>query len=545
MLNKKKIFVVFVILFFAAGIFAQSFDNTEENSEVLPPEDEFALELEEESQQINDSLQDCFVVIESVQTHDLNPQTTSYSSDSQILTGLYEGLFTYDPRSLAPTYAIAIDYRISRDQKRWTFTINPKACFSNGEKITAADVRNSWLQLLSTPNAPYASLFDVISGAADFRNGLCSADKVGIYANSDESLSIHLVKPANYLPKVLCHSAFSVVNKNPEVYSGPFYLDTFELGYYRLKKNPYYWDSQNVPLKEIDFIQSDSSIENAYYFNIGFADWVSSNVDTDVLINKNAFSLNAEFATTYFFFKNNSEIWNIPEFRAALFEAIPWDYLREGYYVPATTYVYPIGNYPAVEGYSYTDVKEAENLMNAAREKYNIPQSKILPIILEIPENAFSSEKLAALSDAWAKLGVELQVKMKPTYEYFNSVKTSDSQLFIYTWVGDFADPLAFLELFRSDSTLNDSLWKNEEFDSLLNQAAEVSEEERYKLLSEAENLLLDNCMVIPIQHPVIYNIIDKNSVGGWFENAFDIHPLKYLYKKETKSTVPNIVMNK
>ncbi len=181
-----------------------------------------------------------FTIVESIREHDLNPQTTSYASDAQLLTGLYEGLFTYDPVNLSPVYAIATDYRISRDKKRWTFTICADACFSNGEKITAADVRDSWLRLLSTPDAPYASLLDVIVGAEAYRTGKGSEDDVAIYANSENSLSIHLVKPANYLPKVLCHPAFSVVHRNPTVYSGPFYLDDMELGYYYLKKNPYY-----------------------------------------------------------------------------------------------------------------------------------------------------------------------------------------------------------------------------------------------------------------------------------------------------------------
>ena len=481
-------------------------------------------------------------IVEAVRPHDMNPQTTTYSSDAQILSGLYEGLFTYDPVTLSPNYAIAIDYRLSRDKKRWTFTINPNACFSNGEKITAQSVRDSWINLLANPGAPYASLLDVVKGAAEFRTGQCSAEDVGIYATSDETLSIHLVKPANYLPKLLCHSSFCVIHRSPTVYSGPFYLEDMEDGYYKMKKNPYYWDKDNVKLNEIVFYQSDDAVENAYYFNTGMADWVTANVETSKLIDKNAFKFNAEFATCYMFFKKTGSIWDNLEFRTALFEAIPWEELRKNYYVSAGTFVYPLSGYPEVDSFSYTDVEEAKNLMEAAREKYNIPQDKILQLTLEIPENGVSNENLALLSDAWAALGVELLVRQKNVYEYYSGVKTSDSQIFIYTWVGDFADPLAFLELFRGGSTLNDSRWSNEEFDSLIDRAAEVSEEERYKLLAQAETILLDDCIVIPIHHPVIYNVINKDVVGGWSENAFDYHPLKYLYKKVEKATVPNVV---
>ena len=318
-----------------------------------------------------------------------------------------------------------------------------------------------------------------------------------------------------------------------------------EDGYYKMKKNPYYWDKDNVSLREILFFQSDDAEENAFYFNTGMADWVTTSLDTSKLIDKNAFSLNAEFATCYFFFKNTSPIWNNLEFRTALFEAIPWESLRNDYYVGASTFVYPLTGYPEVNGFSYTDVAEAKNLMEAAREKYNIPQDKVLQITMEIPENGFANDKLVALSDAWAALGVELVIRQVNSYQYYTGVKTSDAQLFMYTWVGDFADPLAVLELFRGSSTLNDSGWNNKEFDSLIDRAAECSEEERYKLLAQAETILLDDCIVIPVHHPVIYNIINKNVVGGWSENAFDYHPLKYLYKKVEKTTVPNVVFEK
>ena len=484
-----------------------------------------------------------FVIVESYHPHDLNPHTTSYSSDAQILSGLYEGLFTYDPVTLNPKYAIATEYHISRDKKRWTFKINDKACYSNGEKITAASVRDSWIRLLATPDAPYASLLDVIEGAAEYRMGKVSESEVGIYANSEDSLSIHLVKPANYLPRLLCHSSFSIVHQNPLVFSGAFYLDDMEDGCYRMKKNPFYWDKDNVALEEIIFYQSSDTTENTFYFNTGIADWVTAGIDSSKLINKNAFRINAEFATAYFFFKIGSSIWKNREFRAALFEAIPWEKLRADSYVPASTFVYPLSGYPTVDGYSYTDVAEAKKLMQLAREQYGIAQDEKLTLKLEIPENSLSEEKLTLLSDAFAQLGVELLIKTKKTYEYFGQVKTSDSDMFIYTWIGDFADPLAFLELFRSDSSLNDALWKNTEYDALLDNAAVLSDEERYKLLAQAEVLLLDDCMVIPIYHPVISNVIDLTVVGGWSENAFDIHPLKYLYKKPEKTTVQNVVI--
>lgn len=527
-MNKKLISSILILFsLFINSIFAQT---TEENK--------------------TEELKQSLVILESLREHDLNPQTTTYASDAQFLTGLYEGLFSYNPVNLDPVYAIAVDYRISRDKKRWTFKINPNAYFSNGEKITAYSVRDSWMQLLSTPSAPYASLLDVIQGAEAFRNGKGSADSVGIYANSEEELSIHLKEAANYLPRVLCHSAFSVINSNPTVSSGPFYLEDYSDGVYVMKKNPYYWDKDNTHLEEITFIQSDNKDENAWYYNTGVTQWISGSVDTTKIINPKAIQLNAEFATSYFFFKSYKAkpgqqltVWDFPEFRSALFEAMPWDELRKGSYYPAPTFVYPLNGYPIVEGYTYTDSKEAEVLMKNAREKFEIPQDLTIPLIVELSENSVSENVLQAMKDAFAPLGVEMIVLQKSYASYLKGISNSTADLFCYSWIGDFADPLAFLELFRSTSTLNDAGWENAEFDALLKKAAEVSQEERYKYLAQAEEILLDSYVVIPIHNPVTVNIVNLEEVGGWAANAFDIHPLKYLYRKMVKPNWPNVVL--
>jgi oligopeptide transport system substrate-binding protein len=90
---------------------------------------------------------------------------------------------------------------------------------------------------------------------------------------------------------------------------------------------------------------------------------------------------------------------------------------------------------------------------------------------------------------------------------------------------------------------MNDSGWKDEVFDGLLEKAATASDTERMNLLGQAENILLDSGMVLPLYRSVSSNVIDLTEVGGWYTNAFDIHPLKYLYKKQPKFNSENIVM--
>ena len=87
--------------------------------------------------------------------------------------------------------------------------------------------------------------------------------------------------------------------------------------------------------------------------------------------------------------------------------------------------------------------------------------------------------------------------------------------------------------------------WKNDEFEKLVAQAEETEDfSSRYQFLSKAEQILLDDGVVIPVSHNLSFQIINLEEIGGWHSNALDIHPLKNLYFKE-KSTaeIPNIVM--
>ena len=102
---------------------------------------------------------------------------------------------------------------------------------------------------------------------------------------------------------------------------------------------------------------------------------------------------------------------------------------------------------------------------------------------------------------------------------------------------------LAFLELFRGGSSLNVSKYNSEKYNDLLDKAANANDSTSHnKFLSEAEQCLLDNGVVIPISHPVCLHVIDLDCIGGWTTNALDIHPLRYLYVKHSETTVPNLV---
>ena len=80
----------------------------------------------------------------------------------------------------------------------------------------------------------------------------------------------------------------------------------------------------------------------------------------------------------------------------------------------------------------------------------------------------------------------------------------------------------------------------------LLSDAANADDSEsHYKCLSQAEQILLDDGVIIPVSHPVSLHVIDLDIIGGWSTNALDLHPLKTLYIKHKELKLPNLVLNK
>ncbi|MCI5829621.1 MAG: peptide ABC transporter substrate-binding protein [Treponema sp.] len=483
----------------------------------------------------------------SVSNHvyNMNPFTASYTSEAQLFTGLYEGLFSYEPVTLAPLPALCKSYKISRDKKRWTLTLRNGAKFSNGKEIKAQDVRNSFIRLLGTKGAPFASLIDNISGAQEFRLGKGKAEDVRIDVRDDYTLVIRLKEPMSHLAKILCHHSFSIVPEEKNVYSGPFFLENQSPSEIELKKNTEYWDAQNVKIPGIKFLIGDDYQENSFKYNNGELDWICGNADFSKIINKANLQMNAEFGTVYMFFKMQNEVWKKSEFRNALLEAIPYDELRKKFSIQAETLVNPLPGYPKVTGLADWDNLDAVEMMKDARKKYGIKEDEKLKIVFAvISGDQYLKEWTDILSKAWEPLGVELTTESTTAELYNTSIPEWNADLFYYSWIGDFADPLAFLELFRGGSSLNNSLWKNEKYDQLLLDALRQDTiEEQYKLMAQAEQILLDDAMVIPVSHPVCAHIIDLSVIGGWKGNALDIHPLKYLYLQEAPvKRIPNLV---
>src|SRR5690606_1904619 len=99
-------------------------------------------------------------------------------------------------------------------------------------------------------------------------------------------------------------------------------------------------------------------------------------------------------------------------------------------------------------------------------------------------------------------LGVEIKLQSQETKVFFDSQINRNYQMSRSSFLPDYNDPYNYLESFQTDHSMNRTGWSNQKYDELLEKAAgAASEEERVKLLREAEEILLEEMPVFPLYY--------------------------------------------
>jgi peptide/nickel transport system substrate-binding protein/oligopeptide transport system substrate-binding protein len=488
-----------------------------------------------------------FVVAFNVLDLQLDPHHSIYSAEAQIFTAVYEGLFAYDPNSLDPVKAACRSYNRSQDGKTYTFYIRDEALWSDGSPLLARDFRDAWLRALDPgTKADYVEFFDVIAGAHDFRTGKTSdPSSVGISVIADKILQVKLESRADYFTRLLCHHSFSPIHPSmlsvkdwrsalPFPVDGPYAFKSFDSSGLLMVKNEKYWDAASVKIPRIRAIFTDDDADATRRFDDGAIHWLAGPMDFNALLGQRAIQVDRMFGTHYWFFDCGKDPWSDRDARRALALLLPWDALRskDKYLAPADTLVLPLANYHSAKGIEAADQEEAMRMLEKSGHKNG---SGLPPIVLLLPAGNDDNARVAALmKDAWEKLpDLTVELKTVPAASYFSVVRSGPDAggwtLASTSWIGDFSDPLAFLQMWAADSNLNDARYDDPEYDRLLAAAASKSGTERLDALGLAETRLLSGAAVLPLYHSMAANVVDTDFVIGWYPNALDIHPFKYL----------------
>ena len=499
------------------------------------------------------TIRDELTMVLSTDELELDFRKSYLASEAQLYTALYEGLFSYHPFTMEPVPAAAEKWEVSEDKKQWTFTIRQDAKFSNGDPLRAEDFRAAWISLLSPErNSPYSSLFDIIEGAKEYRTGAeKNAAKVGISASGQKTLVVKLNAPASFFPAMLCHHSFSPIHPSMinrknwmtpgswPVSNGPFRVESLNKDTLVMIKTNQYWDAKRVSLNKLTVKFVDDADEASNLWNSGEARWVSGSFNWDTITDRSGIQANAMFATHYYYIRSAEKPWDDSRVRRALALALPWDEIRKDYTLPAKTLIVPLSGYPEIEGMNEANVEEAVKLLAQA----GFPGGKGIPVIvIRITQSPDAARIGRIMEAAWKeKLGISAKIEVYPYNQYFSILKEDGYTVGSSTWIGDFADPYTFLQMWRNGSNLNDARYNDPDYEALMEKSMFEEGDARYATLAEAEKLLLERGTVLPIYHSPAINIIDTNEIEGWFPNALDIHPFKYLNFKALRA-LPGVV---
>ncbi len=497
-----------------------------------------------------------FVTYFSESPPELDPHLSIFSQEAQIFTALYEGLFSYDPASLDPIPASVASWKKSRDGLTYTFVIKENAVWSDGTPLLSTDFRDAWIRLLRS-NAQYAAFFDIIAGAKSLRLGNeGDPDALGIKAADRKTLIVTLERPADYFTRLLCHHSFSPIHPSmldkddwasriPYPVNGPYRFSGYDREGMVLEKNPSYWDSRSVAVPRLRFVFTDDDDYASRAFNDERAHWLAGPGNYDSILADSVIQINPIFSTNYWYFDCSREPWNNPDVRRGLALLLPWKEIRdpEHYLVPASTLVLPLPGYDKAKGI------EAQNRTEALEslEKAGFPGGKGLPEIRILFAEGRDPRRVATLfKTAWSAIpGLTITlVPVAPSRYYEMSMSAGRNgtpfTLAHTTWIGDFADPEAFLQMWLPDSPLNEAKISDPDFAAIMEKSHSSEGQKRLELLAAAETVLLSKGSVLPIFHGMAASVIDLDYIEGWFQNALDIHPYKYLRFGE-RSIKPNV----
>ena len=146
--------------------------------------------------------------------------------------------------------------------------------------------------------------------------------------------------------------------------------------------------------------------------------------------------------------------------------------------------------------------------------------------------NTDENHKLVAESvqDMWKRnLQLEIKLNNKEWKTYLQDVDTLSYDIARAGWIGDFNDPMTFLDMFESDNGNNDTGWASAAYDQLLDDARnEVDPKKRLDILQRAEQMLLEDGPVIPIYFYTSHGL-KAAALKGFEPHNRDIHLIKYM----------------
>lgn len=489
----------------------------------------------------------------------VDPHITTGVPEDRIEIALFEGLVGKDPVTLDPVPGVAERWDVSADGRVYHFYLRRDARWSNGDPLTAEDFRWSWWRALQPAlgNEYAYMLYPIKNAEAYFTGKLTDFSTVGVRVVAPYTLEVELVDPTPYFLQLVSHHSFypvprSVIEKfgastdrftqwtrpGNIVTNGPFLLTEWKLNkYVRVEKNPYYWDTQRVRLKAIQFYPTENIITEERMYRSRQLHR-TEDVPTDKAaeykrLRPSEIRLDRYLGSYYYMVNTTLPGLNDARVRRALAMAIDRktliDTVLNGVNFPAYA-VTPPGTlgYQPPKLFDF-DPKGARKLLADA----GYPDGKGLPKIEILYNTHESHRKIAVAVQQMWKIYLNIDVSMvnQEWKVYLDTRNRLDFSVCRAAWIGDYVDPNTFLDLWVTGGGNNNTGWSNAEYDDLILRKipAMKTQAERLAGFARAETILMENMPIVPIYIYSTKHLIQP-SVRGMPINLMDFYSFKQVY---------------
>ncbi len=445
----------------------------------------------------------------------------------RIAGALFEGLVTRDFRGNHVTPGVAKNWEISPDGRFYTFHL--RTCtWSNGRPLTSKDFVRSWERFIDPATASeYSGLMNVVHNAPAIHEKRLPVDSLGVAAPNDSTFTVKLDAPVGYFLDLCAFEPFSPVPvdtiiKYREQWTSPAHIvgnGPFVLSRWRrnidiqLVRNANYWGAAEVKQEKIEFKPVEDQLTAYNMFLSGEVDWLFSIPPSrlNVVKQKPEFFSQPMFGTYYYIVNCKNPGYNLKELRLALSYAIDRqrivEKIQKGIPLAATGFVPPLPGYPRSEAPLFDPALAKAHLLASGFG----PDPGKAPPKLQILFNTAETHRDIAevVRQMWKEnLGLESDLDHCEWKVYLERTKNLNYPAVARaSWIGDFPDPISFLELYTSGNGNNRTGYSNAAYDSAVDSArSEVDPVLRMKKLFACEKMLMEEMPIIPIYY---YSIME------------------------------------
>ncbi|WP_313339738.1 peptide ABC transporter substrate-binding protein [Lacrimispora sp.] len=483
----------------------------------------------------------------------IDPALNSAADSANMIMHAFETLLIVDKdNKIVPGQAES--YEVSDDGLTYTFHLRDGLKWSDGTPLTANDFVFSWKRL-SDPNvaAPYGEdMLGYVKGYQEAAAG--NIDALGVSAPDDKTFVVELSVPCVYFIKIVTHATMVPVQKTsveangeqwslkPETYisNGPLKMIEWVPGsHVTFAKNDNYWNADKVTINTLKFVLMEDA--NAAYsaYRTGEVAMIKDVPTEEIpsLQGNEEFHVAPNVGVSYLDFNNQKEPFTNPDVRKALSLAIDRDYVSntvmQGIGAPAGNFV-PQGVSDAESGTYFEDVtrknnggdffniKNHEEDLKKAKEllaKAGYPDGKGFPVVEYMTNDAGHNKAVAEyLQNCWKELGINMDIKIVEWGTFAPTRRAGDYLTARDAWSLDYDDPSNLLNLLKSTSGNNSAQYKNPELDKLLDEAnATLDVKEHYAKLHEAENMILEDAAIAPLNYRNEFWLQNTKLKGTWY----------------------------